>query len=63
MLRQEKKANRRNNSRSYNIKDFLNRPLSRLRNISRIIRDYLRDLILFVIEIRVYFYLYLSINS
>ena len=56
---------RSSNSRSYEVEDFLNRPLSRLRRSSRIIYRIvnLRDLVLFVVRIRIYFYLYSSINS
>ena len=53
-----------NSSNNYNIKDFLNRSLSRLRELSRIIRESdLRALIRLVIEIKVYFYLYFAISS
>ena len=60
-----RKSLRRNNSSNYNIKDFLDRSLSRLRELFKIIRKvaYLRVLVRLVVRIRVYFYFYFSINS
>ena len=72
MLRQKRilssiyidRYSRRINSSNYNAKDFLDRSLSRLRELFKIIRKSdLRALVRPIIEIRVYFYLYFSINS
>ena len=59
------RISRYNNNNNYNIEDFFNRSLSRLRESFRIIRNivYSRILVRLVIKIRVYFYLYFSINS
>ena len=59
------RLSRYNSSRNYNIEDFFNRSLSRLRESFRIIREiaYLRDLVRLVVRIRVYFYLYSAISS
>ena len=56
---------RRDNSRNQDIEDFLDRSLSRLKELFRIIREVvcLRDLVRLVVEIRVCFCLYFSINS
>ena len=54
---------RRNNRSNYSIEDFFNRSLSRLEELSRIIRESdLRGLVRPVVEIRVYLYLYFSIS-
>ena len=57
-------TSRRDNSRNQGIEDLLDRPLPRLRELFRIIREvaYLRVLVRLVIKIRIYFYLYSSMS-